>query len=335
LATDVCSGLADFDADCRWSGAGVLVTGASGFVGRRLTRHLAALGAAVTQLSSVSRGAENRPHSATAKAGRFVTASVTDLAKLAEIIETRRISTVFHLAAINANRGTAVSPYPLFEVNIRGTYTVLEACRTAATPPRAVVVSSREAEACFDRSRGHVVHPYAASKAAAELVSASFAETFGLKVATLRTSNIYGGGDLNWNRLIPSAIRSLIAGEAPRLSGSLHALLDYIHVDDVVDACLAAAEHSGHLSGEDRVLRISTGVRTSTLGILRRIAMELGRCDLVPQTVACAMQEGPDERSAQAHDAPAFGWASRIDLDQGLAKTVRWYQRFFRLTNRG
>lgn len=335
MAADVCSDLADFDANRRWYGAGVLVTGASGFVGRRLTRHLAAVGAVVTQLSSVSRGLQTKTAIAPTTASRFVTASVTDLAKLAEIIETHKISTVFHLAAINANRGTTVSPYKLFEVNIRGTYTVLEACRTAARPPRAVVLSSREAEACFEQSRRHVVHPYAASKAAAEFVSASFAETFGLKVATLRTSSIYGGGDLNWNRLMPSAIRSFIAGEAPRLSGSLHTLLDYIHVDDVVDACLAAAEQSGRACGEDRVLRISTGVRTSTLGILQRIATELGRCDLVPQSDACTMQEGTDEPSAEAHDAPTFRWASKVDLDQGLAKTVRWYQRFFRLTNRG
>lgn len=316
-----------------WSGANVLVTGARGFVGRRLTRRLAARGARVTRLANVPRGdANGLPHTSRATAP-VVTASVTDLSTLAEIIEARKISAVFHLAAMNANRGTDISLYSLFETNIRGTYTLLEACHTATTPPRVVVVSSREAEQCFDPHRKQALHPYAASKAAAELVAASVFETFGLKGVTLRTGSIYGGGDLNWNRLIPSAIRSLLAGKRPALSGSLQERRDYIHVDDVVAACLAAVEHADHLREENRTMRISTGVQTSTLTMLQKIAVQTGQCDLVPEIVGRSNQETPDDRVPCLHEVAALGWGSKISLDQGLVMTIDWYRRFLRRIN--
>ncbi len=291
---------------------------------RRLGLH----GASVTRLVRVGPGTGKELRTTETTIGSVVAASATDLPALAELIENRKISTVFHLAAVNANRGAGASPYTLLETNIRGTYTLLEACRTATSMPRVVVLSSREAEHCFDRRRAGSLHPYAASKASAELIAGSFADTFGLKVVALRTGNIYGGGDLNWNRLIPSTIRAFLTGQRAVISDSVHAQRDYIHVDDVVAACLAAATHADGLQLNDGLIRISTGLLTSTAEIVQKLASATGRPDLALATLGEVAPKPLISRPVVLDQAQPIGWQSTISLEHGLSKTVAWYRRY-------
>lgn len=319
------------DSDCGrqfWADARVLVTGARGFVGRHLVRHLGLHGASVTRLVRLAPGTGAELQTTTPMISSVVGASATDLPALAELIKNRKISTVFHLAAVNVNRGAGVSPYTLFETNIRGTYTLLEACRAAASMPRVVVLSSREAEHCFDLRRVGSLHPYAASKASAELIAGSFADTFGLKVVALRMGNIYGGGDLNWNRLIPSTIRAFLRGQRAVINDSLYAQRDYIHVDDVVGACLAAATHADGLQLPDRLIRISTGLLTSTTEIVQKLASATGRPDLALATLGEVAPKPLISRPMVLNQAQPTGWQSTVSLEHGLSKTVAWYRRY-------
>lgn len=297
-------------------------------------RHLARQGATVSQLvhSPTALGKDDEVPTRAATLERLINAAVTDFVTLQEVIKKRCISTVFHLAAMNANRGTKVSPYLLFEANIRGTYTILEACRVAAQAPRIVVLSSREAEHCFVPLGTRKIHPYAASKASAELIAASFADTFGLRVVALRAGNIYGGGDLNWDRLIPSAIRSFFMGQCPVIRGALHGRRDYIHVDDVVAACLAAATIPVQAWGATGTIRLTTGFQTSTAEIVLKLANATGRFDLVPSAVATLIPEPYQSKTTFVQESGDLDWSSKTSIDDGLAKTVDWYRRYLSRT---
>ena len=324
----------DVGARRLWGGANILVTGARGFVGRRLVRHLAGLGATVSQLVH-SPNAFGNDDEALTHAGprdRLIQAAVTDFKTVQEVINKRGISTVFHLAALNANRGTKVSPYALFEANVRGTYTVLEACRMATKAPQIVVLLSREAEHCFDPLRTKKIHPYAASKASAELIATSFADTFGLRVVALRTGNIYGEGDLNWDRLIPLTIRSFFMGQCPVMRGAMHERRDYIHVDDVVTACVAAATMRVQSGGAAGTIRLTSGFEASTAEIVLKLANAIGRYDLVPSTVAKSIHEPSRSKTTCVQESGVLDWSSKTDIDDGLVATVRWYQRYLART---
>lgn len=317
-----------------WGGANVLVTGARGFVGRRLVRYLVGLGATVSQLvhspDAFGNDEEVLTHAGTR--GRLIHASVTDFKTVQEVVNKRGISTVFHLAALNANRGTKVSPYALFEANVRGTYTILEASRMAAKAPQVVVLSSRESEPCFDPLRTKKIHPYAASKASAELIATSFADTFGLRVVALRAGNIYGGGDLNWDRLIPLTIRSFVMGQCPVMRGAMQERRDYIYVDDVVTACVAAATMPVQSGGAAGTIRITSGCEASTAEIVLKLANAIGRDDLVPSIVATSIREPSRSKTTYVQESGALDWSSKTDIEDGLVATVRWYQRYLSRT---
>lgn len=126
-----------------------------------------------------------------------------------------KIDTVYHLAAINTNTGSTISPYDIFETNLRGTYTILEACQRMSYPIRAVISSSKEVEACFRPGTGRKHHPYLVSKAAAELIARTYFDTTGVAAAVVGPDNIYGGGDFNWNQLVPGMMRVVLHGELP------------------------------------------------------------------------------------------------------------------------
>src|SRR6266576_2762989 len=235
-----------------WSGATVLVTGAQGFIGSWLAERLLDEGAEVVVLQRDfdpgsrfhSEGIEERC--------TVVRADVLDYESLLRIIHQYRFGAVFHLAAQAlvgiANR----SPLETYESNVRGTYTLLEAIRAAGVVgdrvERAVVASS-------DKAYGDVgelpyreeqplepVYPYDVSKACADMIARSYAQTFDMPVAVTRLANVYGGGDMNFTRIVPDTARALVEGRRPVLRSDGTAERDLIFVEDAVDAYLAVAE---------------------------------------------------------------------------------------------
>lgn len=309
----------------------MLVTGADGFVGGWLVRALAGCGAAVHALVwaegpvAAAMPWQRRPTNA-----QIVAGDVTDLAFVSRLIAEAQIDTVYHLAANNMNTGTGISPYAVFETNIRGVYTVLEACRTAPRPACAIVASSKEVEDCFlpETTRKH--HPYMTSKAAAELVTRAYGDTFSLPVVLLRSDNLYGGGDFNWSRLVPHTIRAVLRGETPVIRSSGLLRRDYVYIEDAVAAYLAIGERLGDPAVLGRLFRVATGTAVTVLDMVNAIVRAAGMPELQPQVLNEKREEREDSLYTPELERTVLGWRSQYPLAEGLARTVRWYRDFFR-----
>jgi CDP-glucose 4,6-dehydratase len=259
-------------------------------------------------------------------------ADLTDYESLLRILNEHEIRTVFHLAAqaivVRANR----APLGTWESNVRGTYTLLEACRTAGTVERIVVASSDKAYGAHDelpyredfalRAR----NPYDVSKACADLIARSYAATYEMPLAVTRLANVYGPGDLNWSRLVPDTARALARGEAPVIRSDGTSERDYVYVEDAVDAYLAVAASLERPELRGRAWNAGGEAPVSVLEVVSRLIEISGR-DVEPEIRG----EGPPhaEIDRQYLDSTAIrkelGWEPRWDLDRGLRAAWDWY----------
>ena len=203
-------------------------------------------GAAVTVILRDEPGLNNFNLLGLASQVDVVRGSTTDYALVERTFNEYEVDTCFHLAAQAIVGAANRSPLSTFESNIRGAWTVLEACRTSRLVERVVVASSDKAYGSQPRLPYTEempllgVNPYDASKACTDILARSYRHTFYLPVAVARCANIYGGGDLNFSRLIPGTIRSALTGECPIIRSDGTPVRDYLHVDDAVIAAFKA-----------------------------------------------------------------------------------------------
>jgi len=239
---------------------------------------------------------------------------------------------VFHLAA-QAIVGTANrSPLATFEANIRGTYNLLEAARRSGLNPHVVLASSDKAygdqggEAYDESSPLAATHPYDVSKACADMLGRSYFESYGLPVCVTRCGNFFGGGDLNWNRLVPGAIRSLLAGEAPVLRSTGRELRDYFYVRDGAMAYIHLAERmAADETIHGRAFNFSANFRMNSLEMIGAICRQLGS-RIEPRILGTATNEIPAQRVDSTLARERLGWAPRWTFDEALEETLAWYQ---------
>ncbi len=319
------------------NGRRVFITGAAGFVGSWLTESLLTLGARVYALVWPGDDESHWWSFLDQADVEVVKGVVEDYVGIERILRRARIETVFHLAAINVNIGTGVSPLSIFETNIRGTYSVLEACRLNHGVEQIVIASSREAEenqvvvvsgsvlSGVHRKR----HPYQVSKISAELVAQAYCDTYGLPVCIARSDNVYGGRDLNWMRLIPGTIRLLMKAQAPviRSDGSL--MRDYVYIEDMVEAYLRLAAKLRYPEIRGEVFHFATGVSTSALLIVSNLCELVGQPDLKPVVLNESTGERINQERSTERERTLLGWESRVDIAQGLRLTVDWYRNYF------
>jgi CDP-glucose 4,6-dehydratase len=244
------------------------------------------------------------------------------------------VDTVFHLAA-QAIVGVANrNPAGTLDSNIRGTWSVLEACRRSPLVKQVVVASSDKAygeqpRLPYDETMSLAgAHPYDVSKACSDLVAQAYARSFGLPVAITRCGNFYGGGDLNWNRLVPGTIRSVLRGERPVIRSDGKYVRDYLYVEDGAEAYLLLARRLAEaeaLRGE--AFNFSTEAPTSVLELVERILGLMGST-LVPDVRNEATNEIPQQFLSAAKARERLGWRPRYTMDEGLGRTIRWYADF-------
>jgi len=318
-----------------WSSADstVLVTGAQGFIGSWLAERLLDDGARVVVLR---RDAEPEARFRTEGVeDRCVVAlaDVQDYAALVRVLNEHDVDSVFHLAAQTIVGTANRSPLSTFEANVRGTYLLLEACRAVGGAIcRIVVASSDKAYGSHDALPYREdfplqpTFPYDVSKACTDMIARSFAATYGLPIAVTRLANVYGGGDLNWSRLIPDSCRSLIAGEPPVLRSDGSPQRDYLHVDDAVDAYLAIAASLDRAELRGRAWNAGWGAPVSAREVVDRLIAVSGR-DVEPDVRGTGTPHGEIDR--QYLDSSAIraelGWEPRVALDDGLRRTFDWY----------
>ena len=317
----------------RYAGTTVFVTGASGIVGSWLVRSMLSAGATVVALVR-----DEDPRSEFVRSGdeqrvARVRGSLEDLPLLERSLVQYEVDVVFHLGAQTQVRHAQRQPWATMEANVRGTYNLLEAVHRVGPKVRALVVASS------DKAYGESLtlpytetHPlagrniYDASKSAADLLTSAYGSSFDLPVGIARCANIYGGGDLNWDRIVPGTIRSLLRGEAPiiRSDGTLQR--DYLHVDDAVTAYLALG--AALMDGRERseAFNFGHGRPVSVLAIVEAIGVAVGRTDLVPTIQSDAPNEIPAQWLDASKAAARLGWSPELTLAAGLSRTVPWYR---------
>ncbi|MEA2786820.1 MAG: CDP-glucose 4,6-dehydratase [Candidatus Eremiobacteraeota bacterium] len=319
-------------AGSRWDGRRVLVTGATGIVGSWLCEALLERGAAVVALV-LDDDPQSRFYSgAIARSCSIVRGNLADIADCARAVNSYECETIFHLGA-QTIVGTALrDPLECFESNIRGTYNLLEAARRLQPLVKAFVVAST------DKAYGEAPvlpyteamplagkHPYDVSKSCADLLAAAYHHTYGLPVTIARCGNIYGGGDLNWSRIVPGTIRSLLRGERPVLRSDGAPVRDYIYVKDAVDAYIALAEATDRAGVAGEAFNFGTQSGSTAMNIVETIARVM-HVEANPVVLDAAPMEIREQTLDAGKARARLDWRPRWSLEDGLHETVAWYR---------
>jgi len=315
-----------------WNERRVLVTGATGIVGSWLCDELVRRGAHVVALVLDDDPRSRFYTSRTYQRCAIVRGDLARVEDCSRAINVHDCDVVFHLGA-QTIVGTALrDPLECFESNIRGTYNLLEAARRLHPLVKAFVVASS------DKAYGdsdvlpyteemplNGKHPYDVSKSCADLLSTTYHHTYGLPVTIARCGNIYGGGDLNWSRIVPGTIRSLLLEERPVLRSDGGPIRDYIYVKDVVDAYIALAEASDQPDVVGSAFNFAPQSRVSVREIVDAIAAVMG-VPADPIVLNAAAMEIRDQTLDASKAKRQLNWNASWSLDQGLRETVEWYR---------
>lgn len=318
-----------------WNAHRVLVTGATGIVGSWLVKRLLREGAYVVTLirdwdpqTELIRSRDiNRTH--------VVQGRLEDYSTLDRAINEHEIDTVFHLGA-QTLVGTAYrNPLATFEANIRGTYNILEACRVHRSLVKQVVVASS------DKAYGEVktlpyteemplegMHPYDVSKSCTDLVAKTYAHTYDLPITIARCGNIYGGGDLNWSRIVPGTIRAGLQGQSPILRSDGTFVRDYIFVQDVVEAYLLLGRQAANAGIRGEAFNFSCEQPLDVMQITLEILKLMGRQELTPVILNQVKAEIQNQYLDSSKSKRVLDWTPRIGLREGLVQTIQWYENF-------
>jgi CDP-glucose 4,6-dehydratase len=266
---------------------------------------------------------------------RVVRGDVRDQEKLERVLGEYEIVTVLHVAA-QAIVGVANrNPVSTLDTNVRGTWVILEACRRSPLVKQIVIASSDKAygdQTVLPYTEETPVlgrHPYDVSKSCADLIAQMYARTYGLPVAVTRCGNFYGGGDLNWNRIFPGTIRSVIRGERPIIRSDGTLLRDYIYVEDGAYAYTLLAEQMAAQPGvAGGVFNFSYERPLSVLDAVQHILRVMGS-NLEPDIRNEATHEIRDQYLDATKAKQMLGWRPGFDLESGVGRTVDWYKEYF------
>jgi CDP-glucose 4,6-dehydratase len=315
-------------------GRSVFVTGAYGLLGSWLVKSLVEQGArttvlkrdAVVRSALVVEGTERRVN--------VVHGDICDADLIERAVGEYEVDTVFHLAAQTIVGIANTAPLSTFETNIRGTWTVLEACRHLGVK-RVVVAASDKAYGIHERLPYQEdfplrpMYPYDVSKAATDMIARSYWHTFGLPVAVTRFANLFGGGDLNLSRLVPEAALAAIEGRRPviRSDGTLER--DFLYVEDAVAAYLAICRLLDEGTGAGEAFNAGGDEPHSVLEVVEMMCRVAGT-GVEPDVRGTGTP--PGEITRQWVDSTKLrrlsGWAPQVSLEEGLRRTIEWYREY-------
>ncbi len=319
-----------------WRDKPVLVTGCTGILGSWLTAALVDHGSDVIGLVRDWVPQSQLVLSGTYNRIKIVRGDVTDFALLERTLAEYEVETVFHLAAQTivpiANR----NPLSTFDTNIKGTWLMLEAARRVRTVKRMLVASSDKAYGTHERlpytedAPLRAQHPYDVSKACAEMLARTYAVTYELPVAITRCANLYGGGDLNWNRIVPGTMRSVIYGESPIIRSDGTLVRDYLYVQDAVVAYLRLGQALDDHRLQGEAFNFGMDQPKTVLEIVQTIIAASDYPEIQPIILDEAPNEIQEQYLASEKAGRLLGWEPAYTLEEALSATFNWYKTFLK-----
>ncbi len=316
-----------------WKAKRVLLTGASGLLGGHVAKKLCEQGADVVAIVR-----DDVPKSFFALEGlggkvSQVRGKLEDYFLVERAMNEYECEICLHLGAQTIVGTANRSPLSTFEANIKGTWNVLEAARKSAMVKAVVVASTDKAYGesaalpYTEEDRLAASHPYDVSKACADMLCSCYFHTYGLSVGVTRCGNIFGGGDLNFNRIIPGTIRSVLMKKRPVVRSDGTMVRDYVYVEDIVDAnlLLAGQLFEGRQKGE--AFNFSYGEPRSVLEVVEAVQKQMGS-SLKPEIKNEATNEIPKQYLSAKKAKATLGWKPSFDFDKGLKKTIQWYTAY-------
>ena len=318
-----------------WKDRKVLVTGATGLMGSWLTAKLLKEGALVTAIVRDSAPASELNLSGNIKKISTVNGDITDYQVMLRAFNEYEIQNCFHLAAQTIVGTASRSPISTFEANIKGTWTVLEAARNSKLNPHIVVASSDKAYGDQEKLpytedmplKG--TYPYDASKSCTDIISFSYAKTYGMPVAVSRFANLFGGGDLNFSRLIPGTMLWLLKNEPIIIRSDGNFRRDFLYVEDAAEAYLTLAEQMEKRDVNGEAFNFGNGEPIKVIDLVKKIIKVTGKN--VPIKIEnTAKHEIKDQYLSSEKSSRILGWQPSHSLDSGLKKTYEWYEKHYK-----
>ncbi|MCB0033770.1 MAG: GDP-mannose 4,6-dehydratase [Anaerolineales bacterium] len=318
-----------------WEDKNIFITGCTGFLGSWLTAELVKQGANIVGLIR-----DRVPQSLLVNSGiidhiRVAHGDICDYHLVERVIAEYEVDTIFHLAAQTQVTIANRSPMSTFETNIKGTWQILEAARHNPTVERIVIASSDKAygvqtELPYREDaplQGRF--PYDVSKSCADLISLSYAHSYGMPVAVTRFANLYGGGDLNWRRIVPGTIKSVLRNEQPIIRSDGTFQRDYIYMMDAVRGYLIVGENVMRDDVRGEAFNFGMDKPATALEMVETIIKISDHPELKPVILDQAENEIPHQYldSAKAHKL--LGWKPQYDLEAGLNASLKWYESYF------
>lgn len=315
----------------------VLVTGGTGFLGTELMQQMLDAREAANVVCLLRDSVPHSRFHADAVAARvtIVNGDIRDQALVNRTLNEYEIQTVMHLAAQTLVGQANTHPSETLDVNVRGTWTVLEGVRQNAHTVRATIVASS------DKAYGDLTgaqyeetfplagqHPYDVSKSCADLIAHAYAKTYRMNVCMTRCGNLFGPGDINDSNLFPSVIGALLRGEAPIIRSDGRSIRDFLYVADGAAAyrLLAHRMADGALAGE--AFNFSCERSMTVLDVTQAIIREMG-LTVEPRILGSARNEIPAQALSSAKARRVLGWTPSVDFDEGVRRTVQWYRARF------
>ncbi len=323
-----------------WAGRRVFVTGATGIVGGWLVKDLLAAGASVVALVRDPDPQAEFYRSGDYRRTAIVHGRLEDFWTLERAINEHEIETVFHLAAQPIVGVAHRAPLQTFEANIRGTYNLLEACRQHPSLVRRVVIASSDKAYGTQPVLPYTEemplmgrYPYEVSKSCTDLIAQSYCATYDLPVAIARCGNIYGGGDLNWSRIIPETIRACLGGARPVIRSDGTFVRDYLYVKDVSRAYQRIAEAMDEAGVRGEAFNFSPEQAVTVLDLVTRIQTLMDCTHLTPDVRNTTQGEIHSQYLDATKAKRVLGWQPRYTMDDALAETIAWYKEYLMRDN--
>ena len=317
-----------------WQGKQVFITGCTGLLGSWLTAVLCRQGANVLGLIHNDPAQSLLAYMGLIDQIDTVEGDIRDFELIQNILTHHKIDTIFHLAAQTQVGIANHDPITTFETNIKGTWILLEASRQSDHMECVIVASSDKAygaqpELPYREDAPLLAqHPYDVSKSCADLLARTYAYSYGLPVAVTRCSNLYGGGDLNWRRIVPGTIRSVLEGERPVVRSDGLAKRNYIYVRDAVDGYLTLAEQIHHPDIRGEAFNFGSQTATTALDMIEAIVDLSTNSHLTPIILNEAKNEIQEQNLSSEKANQLLNWQAQHSLKQGLQETIAWYETY-------